>query len=232
MTTASTREWEIREVWASNLEAEMEIIRQLVTKYPHVAMVRAKKKKKKKKKKRKKKKLNQTALVVYDNRTLNFRALLRGPLGLFQANAIVRARRCKVNAKERKPTSVAGSLVFVFRSDHYQTLRCNVDLLKIIQLGLTFADRDGTFPATCTWQFNFTFNLSEVCFQMCLYHTHMHVTPLTALCCQDMYAQDSIDLLKNSGIDFHKFERDGINVHDFGELLITSGLVLNDDIKW
>lgn len=49
---------------------------------------------------------------------------------------------------------------------------------------------------------------------------------------QDMYAQDSIDLLKNSGIDFHKFERDGINVHDFGELLITSGLVLNDDIKW
>jgi CCR4-NOT transcription complex subunit 7/8 len=47
-----------------------------------------------------------------------------------------------------------------------------------------------------------------------------------------MYAQDSIDLLKNSGIDFHKFERDGINVHDFGELLITSGLVLNDDIKW
>jgi NADH:ubiquinone oxidoreductase subunit D len=56
MTTASTREWEIREVWASNLEAEMEIIRQLVTKYPHVAMVRAKKKKKKKKKKTKKKK--------------------------------------------------------------------------------------------------------------------------------------------------------------------------------
>jgi CCR4-NOT transcription complex subunit 7/8 len=96
-----------------------------------------------------------------------------------------------------------------FSADHYQTLRCNVDLLKIIQLGLTFADRDGTFPATCTWQFNFTFNLSE-----------------------DMYAQDSIDLLKNSGIDFHKFERDGINVHDFGELLITSGLVLNDDIKW
>jgi NADH:ubiquinone oxidoreductase subunit D len=54
MTTASTREWEIREVWASNLEAEMEIIRQLVTKYPHVAMVQRKNKRKKKNEKKKK----------------------------------------------------------------------------------------------------------------------------------------------------------------------------------
>jgi CCR4-NOT transcription complex subunit 7/8 len=66
-----------------------------------------------------------------------------------------------------------------------------------------------------------------------------------------MYAQDSIDLLKNSGIDFHKFgelqlcarrgdnrfffvqsEHDGVDVDEFGELLMTSGLVLNEDIKW
>lgn len=53
-----------------------------------------------------------------------------------------------------------------FRSStdyHYQTLRCNVDLLKIIQLGLTFADSEGNYPlGTCTWQFNFKFNLKYV----------------------------------------------------------------------
>jgi hypothetical protein len=36
---ASTREWEIRDVWASNLETEMEIITHLVTKFHYVAMV-------------------------------------------------------------------------------------------------------------------------------------------------------------------------------------------------
>lgn len=43
---------------------------------------------------------------------------------------------------------------------HYQTLRCNVDLLKMIQLGVTFADENGNVPKdACTWQFNFKFNL-------------------------------------------------------------------------
>lgn len=42
----------------------------------------------------------------------------------------------------------------------YQLLRCNVDLLKIIQLGLTFMDEDGnTAPEFSTWQFNFKFSL-------------------------------------------------------------------------
>lgn len=41
---------------------------------------------------------------------------------------------------------------------HYQTLRCNVDLLRIIQLGLTLADAQGELPpGVCTWQFNFKF---------------------------------------------------------------------------
>lgn len=43
----------------------------------------------------------------------------------------------------------------------YQLLRCNVDLLRIIQLGLTFMDDDGKTPnGFSTWQFNFKFNLS------------------------------------------------------------------------
>ncbi|XP_053953538.1 CCR4-NOT transcription complex subunit 7 isoform X1 [Anastrepha obliqua] len=93
---------------------------------------------------------------------------------------------------------------------HYQLLRCNVDLLRIIQLGLTFMDDEGkTPPGYSTWQFNFKFNLSE-----------------------DMYAQDSIDLLQNSGIQFKKHEEDGIDPLDFAELLMSSGIVLVDNIKW
>ncbi|KAG0327605.1 CCR4-NOT transcription complex subunit 7 [Dissophora globulifera] len=93
---------------------------------------------------------------------------------------------------------------------HYQTLRCNVDLLKMIQLGVTFADENGNHPKdACTWQFNFKFSLAE-----------------------DMYAQDSIDLLTKSGINFQKHEDYGIDVHHFGELLISSGFVLLDEVKW
>jgi len=99
---------------------------------------------------------------------------------------------------------------------HYQTLKCNVDLLKIIQLGITFCDTEGyvysgqgTNGMACTWQFNFKFNLSE-----------------------DMYAQDSIDLLAKSGIDFKEHDAKGIDVQEFGELLMTSGIVLNEDVRW
>ena len=48
----------------------------------------------------------------------------------------------------------------------------------------------------------------------------------------DMFAEDSIELLKTSGIDFAKFEELGIDVHRFGELMMMSGLVLNPDVKW
>jgi len=93
---------------------------------------------------------------------------------------------------------------------HYQTLKCNVDLLKIIQLGLCFCDEDGKYlPGTRTWQFNFKFSLSE-----------------------DMYAQDSIDLLTKSGIDFKEHDAKGIDVSDFGAVLMTSGIVLNEDVRW
>ncbi|XP_054708919.1 CCR4-NOT transcription complex subunit 7-like isoform X2 [Uloborus diversus] len=92
----------------------------------------------------------------------------------------------------------------------YQLLRCNVDLLKIIQLGLTFLDAHGNRPTDfSTWQFNFKFNLSE-----------------------DMFAQDSIDLLTNSGIQFNKHVEEGIEPNEFAQLLMTSGVVLSDSVKW
>ena len=92
----------------------------------------------------------------------------------------------------------------------YQTLRVNVDMLKLIQLGLSFTDGKGNWANGCTcWQFNFKFNTDA-----------------------DIHAHDSIELLKTSGIDFEKFQRHGIDVPHFGELMMMSGLVLNEDVKW
>lgn len=100
------------------------------------------------------------------------------------------------------------------REYHYKALKINVDMLKLIQLGLTFTDAEGNLPVCngehTVWQFNFKgFKLSE-----------------------DVYASDSIELLKQSGIDFAQNEARGIDVQHFGELLMSSGIVLNDEIRW
>lgn len=98
---------------------------------------------------------------------------------------------------------------------HYYTLKSNVDILNLIQLGLTFSDEDGNLPRCgtdkyCIWQFNFReFNLDK-----------------------DMYAIDSIELLQQSGIDFKKNNEKGIDAQVFGELLMSSGIVLNDTVHW
>lgn len=47
-----------------------------------------------------------------------------------------------------------------------------------------------------------------------------------------MYAEDSIELLRESGIDFEELMQRGIEVQRFGELLMTSGVVLNDELRW
>ncbi|XP_074346096.1 putative CCR4-associated factor 1 homolog 6 [Apium graveolens] len=98
---------------------------------------------------------------------------------------------------------------------HYQTLKDNVDMLKVIQLGLTFSDEEGNLPKCgsdkyCVWQFNFRdFNVNE-----------------------DVFAHDSIELLRQSGIDFKKNNEKGIDAKRFGELLMSSGIVLNDNVYW
>ena len=52
-------------------------------------------------------------------------------------------------------------------------------------------------------------------------------------CSSDTYAQDSIDMLSNSaGIDFSRSLDNGIDQNEFGELLISSGLVLLEDVTW
>ncbi|MBZ3891271.1 CCR4-NOT transcription complex subunit 8 [Sciurus carolinensis] len=47
-----------------------------------------------------------------------------------------------------------------------------------------------------------------------------------------MYSQDSTDLLANSGLQFQEHEEEGIDMLNFAELLMTSGVVLCDNVKW
>uniref|UniRef100_UPI00398E6A44 CCR4-NOT transcription complex subunit 7-like n=1 Tax=Pristiophorus japonicus TaxID=55135 RepID=UPI00398E6A44 len=47
-----------------------------------------------------------------------------------------------------------------------------------------------------------------------------------------MYSQDSIDLLRTSGLQFKKHEEEGIETSYFAELLMMSGVVLCDNVKW
>jgi CCR4-NOT transcription complex subunit 7/8 len=109
------------------------------------------------------------------------------------------------------PGVVAKPVTETYTSDyHYKSLKLNVDLLKIIQLGLSFSDEKGNLCKDCPcWQFNFAFDLDG-----------------------DMFAQDSIDLLVNSGISFPDHATRGIDPQLFGELLMVSGLVLDDRVKW
>ena len=47
-----------------------------------------------------------------------------------------------------------------------------------------------------------------------------------------MYAEESLTLLFNANLDFKKHKEKGIRVEEFGELLMTSGLVLNNSVVW
>lgn len=145
--------FQIKDVWANNLEEEFKVIRVVVQKYNWIAM------------------------------DTEFPGVVARPVGEFRDS----------------------------NDFQYRMLKCNVDLLRIIQLGITFFDDKGNPPIDCnsTWQFNFKFEINK-----------------------DMYAQESIMLLQNSGIQFQKHYTDGINPLHFAELLMTSGLVLIDNVKW
>ena len=96
----------------------------------------------------------------------------------------------------------------------------NVDKLKIIQVGISFADENGYLPqGTCTWQFNFKFDLKSFYF--------FYILKLEIYYRTDEYAKDAIDLLSNSGINFTKHQTQGINPAIFAEYLISSGWMLH-----
>lgn len=92
----------------------------------------------------------------------------------------------------------------------YKAIKQNVDSLKLIQAGISVADKYGNRPDECgTWQFNLRFSIKT-----------------------DKYSADSINMLTGCGIDFNELEKEGIAQEIFAEYLLSSGLVLNEDVKW
>jgi len=142
-----------QEVWASNLEDEIDRMRDVAETYQHIAM------------------------------DTQFPGIVARPCGPFDN----------------------------YSQYNYQTLKCNVDLTRVIQIGLTFSDAKGNRPkGISTWRFNFTFDANK-----------------------DLFDQDSIDgLLHNRGLDLARHSSEGIDTLLFGELFMSSGLVLNEEISW
>ena len=62
---------------------------------------------------------------------------------------------------------------------------------------------------TKSWQFNFKFDLEK-----------------------EDHAQESIDVLQEANIQFDKHKTAGIDHFQFAEALMTSGLVLNEQVAW
>ncbi|XP_011026652.1 PREDICTED: putative CCR4-associated factor 1 homolog 8 [Populus euphratica] len=76
----------------------------------------------------------------------------------------------------------------------YEDLKHNVDLLRLIQFGITVADASDKIGGT--WEFNLRFDLSK-----------------------DLFVSQSIQFLQDNGIDFDKLRRAGIDFDMFSQLL-------------
>ncbi|KAH7420962.1 hypothetical protein KP509_13G032900 [Ceratopteris richardii] len=91
----------------------------------------------------------------------------------------------------------------------YRTLKANVNMMKLIQVGSTLVDNWGRLPmiegAYCVWQFN-----------LCDFDMN-----------NDIFLKASIQLLQNSGIDFERNRRDGLESRTLGSLLLKHHLVFN-----
>eukprot|EP01065_Artemidia_motanka_P035224 TRINITY_DN43131_c0_g1_i1.p2 TRINITY_DN43131_c0_g1~~TRINITY_DN43131_c0_g1_i1.p2 ORF type:complete len:346 (+),score=141.34 TRINITY_DN43131_c0_g1_i1:64-1101(+) len=96
---------------------------------------------------------------------------------------------------------------------YYQAIRCNVNNLKMIQFGLTLSNEDGEQPLPHrTWQFNFKYDLTA----------------------ETLFARESVDMLRANGIDFKRCASDGIDIDEFAEHLLTSGLIFGGEsqVTW
>ncbi|XP_054793134.1 probable CCR4-associated factor 1 homolog 6 [Prosopis cineraria] len=108
-------------------------------------------------------------------------------------------------------TKFSGSL---FTVRNYGALTGNLGLAKLIQVGLTLSNENGQCPMIngqrVCWQFKFCEFIPK----------------------RDPKSRDMIDALRDSGMDLEKNQKDGVTYSDFAELLMSSGLVMRDEVSW
>ncbi|EEF29156.1 ccr4-associated factor, putative, partial [Ricinus communis] len=102
------------------------------------------------------------------------------------------------------------------KQDKYNEIKENVEVMKLIQLGLCFCDEEGNLASLgrdnnhAVWQFNFR-EFDRI---------------------YDLQDSVTMNLMTLRDIDFAKNREMGIDAKKFGELVVSSGVVRNDDVKW
>lgn len=93
---------------------------------------------------------------------------------------------------------------------HYQSIRLNVDVMPVLQVGLTLFDASGNMPpGGPVWQFNMRFDPTN-----------------------DLASPFALDQMRRTGVDLERLSREGVPHSRLGEVMMVSGLVLVEGPKW